>query len=69
MKIQGEVFEWFERKDILFGNPEDIINKHVEKQKALILPKKSQLGSALKPEMNGLIARRNTRMIEVNGGG
>ena len=70
-QIQNEILYWFGEKHVRVGNPEDLIYRNVEKQKAIILPKKTEVVgiTATKLKMNNLLSRRTAKLLEVNVAG
>ena len=70
-QIQNEIQEWFNEKHVFTGNPEGLIFRHVEKQKAIILPKKAEvIGlSGNGGRRNNLLSRRTVKLLEVNVSG
>lgn len=57
-----------QRERGFLGNPEELVYRHVEMQKAIILPKKGEVVglSGNKLRMNNLLSRRTAKLLEVN---
>lgn len=70
-QIQIELEKWFSEKEVFLGNPEELVYRHIERQKAIILPNKGEVMglSGNKMRMNNLLSRRTAKLLEVNVSG